>query len=97
MNLNLPGSRRWRLHDHTRVHASRERYQSTQVYVELHDDIGLPHTLYNVLVGVFPSILRGASMAYDLCAVAATRSPRWRDKSPRWRRRAHAIAATQYQ
>ena len=67
------------------------------VYVELHDDIGLPHTLYNVLVGVFPSILRGASMAYDLCAVAATRSPRWRDKSPRWRRRAHAIAATQYQ
>ena len=58
MNLNLPGSRRWRLHDHTRVHASRERYQSTQVYVELHDDIGLPHTLYNVLVGVFPSILR---------------------------------------
>ena len=35
-----------------RVHASRERteavsrrYRSTQVYVELHDDIGLPHTL----------------------------------------------------
>ena len=24
MNLNLPGSRRWRLHDHTRVHASRD-------------------------------------------------------------------------
>ena len=28
------------------------------VYVELHDDIGLPHTLYNVGNGVFPSILR---------------------------------------
>jgi hypothetical protein len=25
MNLNLPGSRRWRLHDRMRVHASRER------------------------------------------------------------------------
>ena len=28
------------------------------VYVELHDDIGLPHTLYNVGRGVLPSILR---------------------------------------
>ena len=28
------------------------------VYVELHDDIGLPHTLYNVGSGVLPSILR---------------------------------------
>ena len=48
-----------------RVHAPRERteavsrrYQSTQVYVELHDDIGLPHTLYNVWSGVLPSIPR---------------------------------------
>ena len=42
------------------------------VYVELHDDIGLPHTLYNVGSGVLPSIPRGASIA----ATRAPRSPR---------------------
>ena len=95
MNLNLTWSRRWRRHGRMRVHASRERtetvprrYRSTQVYVELHDDIGLPHTLYNVGSGVFPSIPRGAS-------IAATRAPRCSDASPRWRvSRRDAIAAT---
>ena len=55
------------------------------VYVELHDDIGLPHTLYNVGSGVLPSIPRGASIA----ATRAPRSPRWRvgrsTVLPRWR------------
>jgi hypothetical protein len=40
--------------------------------VELHDDIGLPHTLYNVLVGVFPSILRRWRLARAVTAPVAS-------------------------